>query len=93
MHELLPPEYGPKSGQETYTGVDSCDASPDIVVQDEPIFELGPRRALLIGNEYTQETHLRERLPRLWTPSAGVDELERVLSDSKLGFRHKAQGP
>ena len=49
--------------------------------RDEPIYELGPRKALLIGNFYADENvHLRDRLQRLYTPGADVDELERVAT-------------
>ena len=48
--------------------------------RDEPIYELGPRKALLIGNLYADENvHLLDRLRRLYTPGADVDELERVI--------------
>ena len=48
--------------------------------QDEPIYELGPRKALLIGNFYADENELlHDRLRRLYTPGADVDELEKVL--------------
>ena len=51
------------------------------LTRDEPIYELGPRKALLIGNRYADETvNLHDRLPRLYTPGADVDELERVTS-------------